>query len=31
MFTLSIVCMVACFLFGVFALGQGKKLEKTEK
>lgn len=30
MFTLSIVCMVACFLFGVFALGQGNKLEKTE-
>ena len=31
MFVLSIVCMALCFLFGVFALGQGKKLEKTEK
>ncbi|WP_303050301.1 MFS transporter [uncultured Slackia sp.] len=30
MFVLSIVCMALCFLFGVFALGQGKKLEKTE-
>ena len=29
-FVLSIVCMALFFLFGFFALGQGKKLEKTE-
>ena len=29
MFVLSIVCMVLCFLLGLFALGQSKKLEKT--